>query len=277
MTLSSKSFFSLIVILFIGHAGWPTSIHAAAQKLLLTGSSTMAPLMSEIGRRFESSHPGVRIEVQTGGSSRGLHDTRRKIADIGLVSRALKPEERDLLAHSIALDGIGIVLHASNPLTTLTQEQIVSIYQGKITNWKTVGGPNARITVVNKAEGRSTLELFLDFFRLKNSRIKPHAIIGDNQQGIKTIAGNPHAIGYLSIGTVAHAISQGIAIKLLPLDQYVASAANIREGSYPLARPLNLVTRETPVGLVRDFIEFARSEQVHDLVEAQHFIPANLH
>ncbi|SDZ07195.1 phosphate transport system substrate-binding protein, partial [Nitrosomonas halophila] len=79
-----------------------------------------------------------------------------------------------------------------------------------------------------------------------------------------------------SIGTVAHAISQGIAIKLLPLDRIVASAANVREGSYPLARPLNLVTRETPVGLVRDFIEFARSAQVHDLVEAQYFVPASL-
>jgi phosphate transport system substrate-binding protein len=276
MALSSKSFFSLIVILFVGHTGWPTCSHAAVQKLLLTGSSTMAPLMSEIGRRFESIHPGVRVDVQTGGSSRGLHDTRRKIADIGLVSRALKPEERDLLAHTIALDGIGIVLHASNPLTTLTQEQIVAIYQGKITNWRAVGGQNARITVVNKAEGRSTLELFLDYFRLKNSGIKPHAIIGDNQQGIKTIAGNRHAIGYLSIGTVAHAISLGIAIKLLPLDQIVASTANVREGSYPLARPLNLVTREIPVGLVRDFIEFARSEQVHDLVEAQYFIPVSL-
>lgn len=268
---------ALLMVLLVVYAGWPAGAHSAAQKLLLTGSSTMAPLMSEIGRRFESIHPGVRVDVQTGGSSRGLHDTRRKIADIGLVSRALKPEEQDLLAHTIALDGIGIVLHASNPLTALTQEQIVAIYQGKITNWQTIGGQNARITVVNKAEGRSTLELFLDYFRLKNSAIKPHAIIGDNQQGIKTIAGNRHAIGYLSIGTVAHAISQGIAIKLLPLDRIVASAANVRAGSYPLARPLNLVTRETPVGLVRDFIEFARSEQVHDLVEAQYFIPASLH
>ena len=106
--------------------------------------------------------------------------------------------------------------------------------------------------------------------------IKPHAVIGDTQQGIKTIAGNPHAIGYLSIGAVEYAINQGVAIKLLPLARRAASAADAIEPEHSLTRPLNLVTPEAPQGLVRDFIEFARSAQVHDLVEAQHFIPASL-
>ncbi|MDP1934037.1 MAG: phosphate ABC transporter substrate-binding protein, partial [Nitrosomonas sp.] len=131
----------------------------------------------------------------------------------------------------------------------------------------------ARITVVNKAEGRSTLELFLQYFQLKNSEIKPHIIIGDNPQGIKTVAGNPHAIGYVSIGAAEYEAERGAPIRLLALDGVDASVANVRNGTFPLSRPLNLITSREPQGLIKRFLEFSRSPQIHDLVEAQYFVP----
>jgi phosphate transport system substrate-binding protein len=257
-------------------AGLSATAIATSHKLVLTGSSTIAPLAAELGRRFESLHPSVRVDVQTGGSSRGISDTRKGITDIGMVSRAMKSDEQDLQAFTIALDGVGIIVHASNPITNLTRQQIIDIYTGKITNWQEVGGKDARITVVNKAEGRSTLELFLSHFELKNSAIKPHIVIGDNQQGIKTVAGNPHAIGYVSIGAAEYDAQHNVPIKLLPLDDIVASVASVRNSIYPLSRPLNLVTRKTSKELAKQFIEFARTELVHDLVEAQYFVPISI-
>ncbi|SFL36311.1 phosphate ABC transporter substrate-binding protein, PhoT family [Nitrosomonas aestuarii] len=254
-------------------ASWLTSVSAASQRLIVTGSSTVAPLMSEIARRFELQYPEVRIDVQTGGSSRGINDVRRGIADIGMVSRALKPNENDLHAFSIAMDGIGIIVHANNPVISLNSQQIADIYTGKITHWKSVGGPNARITVVNKAEGRSTLELFLDYLQLKNSAVKPHIIIGDNTQGIKTVTGNPHAIGYVSIGAAAYEAQRGAPIRLLALNGVTASVENVYSGIFPLSRPLNLITPRVPQGLIRAFIEFARSSQLHHLIEAHYFVP----
>ena len=185
--------------------------------MVITGSSTVAPLASEIGKRFETLNPGVRIDVQIGGSSRGIADARRGVADIGMASRALTETERDLFSFTIARDGVTLIIHSSNPLSSLSDEQVIAIYTGSITNWKDVGGPDAPITVVNKAEGRSTLELFLDYFTLKNADIQPHVVIGDNEQGVKTVAGNPHAIGYVSIGTAEYDATHGIPIKLLPI------------------------------------------------------------
>lgn len=248
-------------------------VRAEDHKLVLTGSSTVAPLALEIGKRFEKQNPGVRVDVQSGGSSRGMADVRSGLAHIGMVSRALKPEENDLVAHTIAMDGIGIILHRSNPVQSLTDEQIKMIYTGRVTHWKEVGGQDARITVVNKAEGRSTLELFLHHFALKNSGIKAHVVIGDNQQGIKTVAGNPAAIGYVSIGAAEYEAGQGTPIKLLPMAGTAATVANVRDGHFPLSRPLNLVTKGEQTGLARRFIEFARSPAVHDLVTAQFFVP----
>jgi phosphate transport system substrate-binding protein len=242
-------------------------------KLVITGASTLAPLIGEIGKRFESLHPKVRIDVQSGGSSRGVADARQGLADIGMVSRAMKDDERDLSAFPVARDGVCPILHQENPVQALTDEQIVEIYTGKISNWKLVGGKDAPITVVNKADGRSTLEVFLQYFKLKNSDVKAQVVIGDNEQGVKTVAGNPHAIGYVSIGTAEYDAIHGVPIKLLPIGGVAASTENVRTGVFPLSRPLHLVTRTTPSGLAKAFIEYAQSKAVHDLISQQYFVP----
>ena len=246
---------------------------ADGHKLVITGSSTMAPLVAEIGKRFETRHPGIRIDVQTGGSSRGIADVINGVADIGMASRALKSQEQHLHGSVIAQDGITIILHRSNPVQELTDDQIKAIYTGGITHWNQVGGLDAPITVVNKAEGRSTLELFLDYFQISNRDIHAHVVIGDNEQGIKTVAGNPHAIGYVSIGTAQYDATHGIPIRLLPLQHILPTIETVREGTFPLSRPLTLVTKSPPAGLIKTFIDFARSSQANELILKNYFVP----
>ena len=254
-----------------------TTVAATAtpkNKLVLTGSSTVAPLAVEIGKRFETKHAGLHVDVQTGGSQRGVTDAQSGLADIGDVSRDLKPEEKaaGLVQTSIALDGICVILHKENPVKELTNEQVVAIYTGKITDWKEVGGKKGPITVINKDEGRSTLELFTKYFAIETKDIKASAIIGDNEQGIKTVAGNPGAIGYVSIGTAEFDQKHGTAIKLIPMKGVMPSVDNVKNGSFPLSRPLNLVTKGEPTGLAKEFIEYAKSAEVQDLVRDQYFV-----
>lgn len=242
-------------------------------KLSLSGSSTVAPLAAEIAKRYEASHHGIRVDVQTGGSSRGIADARSGTAQIGLVSRALKPQEADLQATTIAIDGIALIVNGANPVRSLSDDQIRAIYTGAITNWRQLGGADAAITVVNKAEGRSTLELFLEHFRLDSRQIKASVVIGDNQQGILTVAADPHALGYVSIGTASQEAKAGTAIRLLPLAGIAPSLENVRSGRYPLSRPLNLVIQPPAAAGVPPFLAYASSSEVNDLVEAQFFVP----
>ncbi|NOT22854.1 MAG: phosphate ABC transporter substrate-binding protein [Nitrospiraceae bacterium] len=275
-----KKFTALVALSVAVFTGSPASSEAQgntadqlAGKLVITGASTLAPLIAEIGKRFESLHPTVRVNVQSGGSSRGVADARQGLADIGMVSRAMKEDERDLSAFPVARDGVCPILHQENPVQALTDEQIVAIYTGKITNWKGVGGTDAPITVVNKAEGRSTLEVFLQYFKLKNAEIKAQVVIGDNEQGVKTVAGNRNAIGYVSIGTAEYDATHGVFIKLLPVGGVAASTESVRKGAFPLSRPLHIVTRTAPSGLTKAFIEYAQSKAVHDLIREQYFVP----
>jgi phosphate transport system substrate-binding protein len=233
----------------------------------------MAPLAAEIGKRFESLHPGVRVDVQSGGSGRGVIDVRQGLADIGLVSRELKDDEQDLLPFPIALDGVCMILHRQNPVAAIDDDRVAAIYSGRITNWKEIGGKDAPIVVVNKADGRSTLELFCRHYGLKPADIRAHVVIGDNPQGIKTVAGHPDSIGYVSIGTAEYEAGHGSAIKLLPCSGVAASTENVKNGSFPLSRPLIFATRERPEGLAKEFIRFAQSDKVHDLFREHCFVP----
>ena len=249
-----------------------TGFGADQKKLVLTGSSTVAPLMAEVAKKFEKENLGFRIDVQSGGSGRGIADARQGVADIGMVSRALKDDEKDLTAHTIALDGICVILNKTNTVATLTDAQVIDIYTGKITNWKAVGGKDAPITVVNKAEGRSTLELFLNYFKLKPTEVKAQVIIGDNQQGIKTVAGNPNSIGYVSIGSAEFEAKEGAPIKLMPVGGVEATTANIINGKFPISRPLNLVTKGAPGPVAKLLVDYAKSKKIDDLIKEQYFV-----
>jgi phosphate transport system substrate-binding protein len=253
------------------------SASAASDKVLITatGASTIAPLMSEIGKRFELANPHVRIDVQAGGTSRGVADVRQGSARIGMVSRALHADEADLQAALIAKDGVAMVAHKSNPVKKLTREQVIAIYTGKVKNWKEVGGADQPITVISKAEGRSTLEVFAQYFGLNSRAIKAHIIIGDNQQEIRTVSTNKGAIGYVSIGSAEYEARHGAPLKMLQLDQFVPSTASVAAGTYPMARDLNLVYR-TPLNKDETaLLRFATSPAANKIIEAQYFIPVN--
>ncbi len=247
--------------------------HHLEGRLTLTGSSTVAPLATEIAKRFEERHPSVRVDVQTGGSGKGITDARMGVADIGMASRELKPDENDLVSHQIAADGVGLIVHKSNPCRELSTDQIVAIYQDRLNNWKDVGGEDQEVTVVHKAEGRATLELFLHYLDIENPTVKADVIVGDNEHAVKTVAGAKGSIGYVSIGTAEADIEAGVPIRLLPLGSIEASTANVANGTFPMGRLLNLITTASPSPLAAEFIHFCQSSDVHDLVKSQYFVP----
>lgn len=223
--------------------------------------------------RFEDRHPNIRVDVQTGGSSRGIADVQTGAAEIGMASRALAASESDLTAYQIAVDGICIVVHADNPVESLTDEQVAAIFRGEVSNWKDLGGRDLPIVVVNKAAGRATLDVFLHHFQLEHAEIDADIIVGENQQGIKTVAGNPSAIGYVSIGAAGAEVERGTPIRMLEFGGVVPTTENVASGRFPITRPLLLVTKGKLSGLKKAFIDFAQSSDVTDLVEAQYFVP----
>jgi phosphate transport system substrate-binding protein len=242
------------------------------QNLVLTGSPGMTPLLREIGKRFEESHPDVHVDVQARGSTTGATDARQGLADIGMVARTLKPDESMLHATPIARDGVCFLVHRTNPVAALRDDQIASMYTRGVSNWTQVGGPDQPIVLVHLAEGQPLLELFLDHFKLKSAQVRADAIVQNSDQGIQAVADRPGAIGYVSCSHVK-GVGENVPIRTLPAGGIMPTTEHVRDGTYPLSRPLNLVTRDEPKGLAKEFIDFARSNAAVDLIEKYHYVP----
>lgn len=242
-------------------------------KLLITGSSTMAPLVEELGKRFRAQHPGVVITVEAGGSGRGVADALAGKADIGMASRELNQKEQALFAIPIARDGATFVVHKDNPVQALTRAQALAVFTGKVTNWGELGGRAAPIEVVTRMPGGGLMEIVPHYLGIAPEAIKAAHVIGENVEVVRFVAANRNAIAFFSVGAADHAAQLGLPLKPITLDGKVPGSGSVRDGTWPLSRPLNLLTRRVPAGAAKAFIEFALSPAARAVVLEFDFVP----
>ncbi|MFK8181810.1 MAG: phosphate ABC transporter substrate-binding protein [Phormidesmis sp.] len=254
-----------------------TPAPSSATSLKITGSSTVAPMMADIVRHYSIFNPNITVDVSAGGSNQGIEDVRQGESDIGMVSRSLTPEETELEAFTIARDGISLLIHQNNPITNLSKQQIIDIYTGKIDNWQAVNGPSAPIEVLSQNRNYATQSLFVDYFSLTADGIKADRLLEDNQAMMQSVVENPAAIGYVSIGAAEYKIIHGMPITLLPLEGIDATIRNVSNGTFPLSRPLKLITSPSPTNEQKKLIEFALSSEVKDIIQEKTFVPTVSH
>ncbi|EKD25828.1 MAG: hypothetical protein ACD_79C01483G0001 [uncultured bacterium] len=268
----------------------------AETTITTAGSSTIKPIVDKASAAFKQKNPDVKFVIGGGGSSHGVKAAGTGEVMIGQCSREVYEKEKtaypDLVDTKIALDGVAVIVNDKNPINNITKEQLCDIYTGKITNWKDVGGNDAPIEIISKEKGRSTLDLFLEFCEMEAEEVgdgnlkemvhkkKGDAsfstlkakLIGPNLEAIGAVALKPNAIAYVSIGTALDVKTKGGKLKLLDLEGVVASLDNVANQTYPLRRPLNVVTKGQPAGAVKDFIDFILSEEGQKIVESLDFI-----
>jgi phosphate transport system substrate-binding protein len=282
MSVHWKAHSAVAVLLFAGLFGSPgraadktaarESVPAAG-KLLILGSSTMAPMITAVGQRFSALHPGVEIEVLIVGTGRGIEAVSKGTANVGMASRLLTDKDGALNSFAIARDGVCLVVHRSNSVKSLTNKQVSDIFTGRIRNWSEVGGRRAPIVLVTPSEALGAVELFTRYFNIRYADMAPGIVADDNLGRIRVLRENRNAIAYLSVGGAQAQADAGAPIKLLPVDGVAATTKNIRTGNFPITRPLLLLTKDLPTGLAKEFINFAMSSKVADLVLQHDFIP----
>jgi len=247
--------------------------HANAQKLVITGSSTVSPLMTDIARRFEGQHPGVSIDVRSVGTGKGIADLRSGASDMAMVSRQLAANERDLFTFSLCRDGAVIVVHRSNRLKGLSGRQLSAILTGRITDWKELGARPGAINLAWRAEGQAIPELILQHLKLQPEQIRSHTTIFENADAVAFVAQDRNALTVAALGVAERSVKAGAPVKLLAYGGIPASTRSVRDHTYLLSRPLSLVTRSVPGGLQKRLIDYATSSAVTDLHEKHGFVP----
>jgi len=248
-------------------------------QLQIAGSTTVQPLAEVLADAFMDMNADVVIEIQGGGSSVGVTSAGEGTVDIGNASRNVKDSEfeefPELQVHTIAFDGIAIVTHPDTEIPTLSEEQVRAIFSGEITNFSEVGGPDAAIVVVAREEGSGTRAAFEELVmeyedESGEDQLAPIAegalLQQSNGQVRTTVSTTPDSIGFLSFGFLSDEVN-GVAI-----NDVAPSVANVSNGSYPIFRPLNMLTNGDPNELAQAFLDFIFSAEGQELVAAD-YIP----
>jgi phosphate transport system substrate-binding protein len=263
-----------VALATVGYAQKPSkSADRAHNKLRITGSLVLFPLVTDIARRFEESHPGIKIEVQAGGAIKGTVDVRSGASDIGMLPRGLRDADRELFAFPIARDGIAVIVNGENNLTGITTNQLSGILTGKISNWSAVGGRDAPVALALRREGEGSTEIIVQHLKLQRAQLTQHTPIVTTADAIAFVSTTPNGVALASIGGAERLARDGVPIKLLSYNGFPARSRTIQNHLYALSRPLTLITRKPPEGLQKQFIDYALSPRVTDLLLKYGFVP----
>jgi phosphate transport system substrate-binding protein len=247
---------------------------AASGRIKALGSSTVTPLARSLADAFAKTHPGTDFEIEESNSNWGLGALRPGMTDIALSTKPPSEDDKNLVAHPIARDGLCVIVHNTNPVTALSDDQLRGIFQGKIANWKEVGGKDAAITRLNHAEVRTSLVMFVKYLGLQVSDMKyTDVVISSDREAIQTVSSQPNAMTYLSIASALSAIAGGSPLKLIGLQGVAPTVANVENGTVPIVYDVSFVTKDTPNPQTKAFVDFAASSSAANLRKEKNFAP----
>jgi len=282
--LKQKRTMSLLVVtamalMFAGCTGpsngGTTASTLETKKITIAGSTTVQPISNQAVEAYTALNPNVKISVQGGGSGTGVRMASEGSVDIGASSRDLKDSEiaatPTLIAHTIAYDGIAVVLHPENNIDDLTLKQVQDIFAGKINNFNEVGGPDKEIVVVIREEGSGTRATFEELVMDDGTVANCESSLQKPSNGAvrATVAGNENAIAYVGLGYVDE------SVKAISVDGVAPTTASIGDGSYPISRGLYYITDGEPKDEVKKFIDYVMGSEGQTIVEKEGFIPLN--
>lgn len=251
------------------------------------GSDTIVNLALAWAERYQSLHPEVRISVTGGGTGTGIAALMNRTVDIANASRQITGVELEAARRNgaepvefvIARDAIAVIVNPSNPVKSLTLQQISDIYSGKINNWAELGGEDRPIVRLSRETNSGTHVYFLEeVLRLgreeDDTLFSTDTLLLPSSEGITSeVRDNPNAIGYDGLGYVTPDVSM-VAVAVAEGGEYVIpSADTVNSGSYPIARDLYMYTAEQPTGVVKEYLDWILSPEAQEIVTELGFVP----
>lgn len=250
---------------------------SAETKIVIDGSTTVGPISKAFADFYKENHSGVNITISESGSGNGVKSLMNNACDIANMSRFMKPAEfkscvdKGILpvAHVVAFDGLAVVVNPKNPVKALTVSQIAGIYTGKISNWKQLGGEDAKIVVVSRDTNSGTYETFNELVLKKAAIAKDAEYVGSNGQARTRVNTTKNAIAYVGLGFVDD------TVKPLSVEGILPAAKSVSTGKYPIARPLYMFTNGYPKtgSDVYNFVTLHLSKEGREIVSDLGYIP----
>lgn len=259
-----------------------------AGSLFIKGSDTEVQLVSNLVEAFLAERRSADIAVTGGGSGAGIASLLNGEIDIANSSRAMEAEElgqadaKGLEAGEfiLARDGLSVIVHADNPITALSLDDVSRIFRGAVTNWRELGGPDASVVLYGRQSTSGTYLYFRDAV-VRDDYAPTMRNMEGSQAIVDSVRSDKNGIGYVGVGYAKNEDGtpradiniilikpESAAEAVSPLD-----VAAIREGRYPITRPIYQYTARLPKPgtLLREFLTFENSDEGQRIVEKTGF------
>jgi phosphate transport system substrate-binding protein len=245
-------------------------------------------LYVRLAEEFMDNDPDVSIAVTGGGSGTGIAALINKKTDIANSSRELKPSELklatergvDVVPIIFAIDALSFVVNESLPIDSLSLLEFRKIFTGVIENWSELGGPDVRISLYGRQSNSGTFT-FIQEEILEGDYSPRMKQMNGTAQIIEGIKNDPAAIGYVGIGYIVNKegeVSQGVKVLKVKEHEYSNAVdplilSNIRDGTYPIVRPLFQYLDGSPTGKLKAFLEYELSETGQEIISDNGYFP----
>lgn len=252
-------------------AGTPAVTEELTGTVTASGSSALLPLVKQAATDFMDKHQKVTINPTAGGSGVGLKNVADGTSNIGNSDVQAGDEYKDkgLVDHVVAIAPFAIIVNKDVNVDNLSKDQAAKIFKGEITNWKDVGGKDAKITVVHRPDSSGSRKLVKKIV-LDNAEFTKDGVTQDSSGAMKTtVATTAGSIGYIDTPYVDDSLKQ------IKFDGVAYTKEGIKDGSYKLYGIEHMYTKGEPTGATKAFIDFILSDEFQQKrVEELKFLPA---
>lgn len=250
-----------------GGMRWHLPEREGRRSLLIASAGAMVDLCKSLAAEFMKQNPLTDVVIEKGDSLQGLIATKRGAIDLAAITRELTADEDDDGTYSflIARSNVSIVVNKSSPIKDLTQQQILDLLTGEITNWKMLGGDDATVNVISRVRGSSTRQFVEDVVLNGRDIVSTANEVGTTRLMSEAVAADPYAIGF-----IASKDSEGVVdVGYLAVDGVVASKSTVLSGRYPYTHSFYLLVSGEQKNTKFDFITFARSPKGQEIIVQQ--------
>lgn len=234
-----------------------------------SGSSALLPLAQKAAQYFSGANPDCSVTVNGGGSGQGLQQVADGAVDIG-DSDVFAEEKLDasaasgLVDHKVCTVTMAAVVNKSLGVTNLTRDQLVSIFTGKTTNWKDVGGPDVKILLVTRPTSSGTRALFKKW-ALNGAEEASNAALETDDSGtlMETVQSNQGAIGYVALSYLVN----NNKVQAVSIDGVAPTLKNTYDGTYTVWGYEHMYTKGEGSDAAQAFIQYMMSDEFATHIE----------
>nr|WP_294467382.1 phosphate ABC transporter substrate-binding protein [uncultured Sellimonas sp.] len=230
------------------------------------GSSALKPLVDDAANAFNEKYPDVAITVDAGGSGEGLKQVAEKTVDIGNSDVAAEEkldadQAKPLVDHQVCVITMAPIVNndvKDGGVTNLTKEQLISIFTGKTTNWKDVGGPDEDIVLVTRPTSSGTRATF-EKYALDGNQEASNASMETDDSGVllQNVKDTKGAIGYVALSY----LTGDPGVSTVSIDGVEPTLENTYSGKYPVWTFEHMYTNGEPNKVCDAFLKYIMSDE----------------